>query len=62
MFLVCSTVENDIILDQVDAPEIMDDFELGQEEAVDIKDKDVNKQKLRRRIEQYKVTGFLLRA
>ncbi|KAK9287467.1 hypothetical protein L1049_015888 [Liquidambar formosana] len=49
------TVEDDIIVDQVDSPEIIDDFELGQDEAVDIKDKEVNKQKLRRRIDQYKI-------
>ncbi|XP_077242035.1 ubiquitin family protein [Tasmannia lanceolata] len=49
------TVEDDIIVDQVDAPEIIDDFELGQDEVVDIKDKGVNKQKLRRRINQYKI-------
>nr|GMD10109.1 ubiquitin-like domain-containing CTD phosphatase [Ipomoea batatas]GMD12966.1 ubiquitin-like domain-containing CTD phosphatase [Ipomoea batatas] len=50
------TVEDEIFVDQVDSPEIVDDFEIGQEEAVDIKDKEVNKQKLRRRIEQYKIT------
>lgn len=49
------TVEDEIIVDQVEDPEIVDDFELGQDEAVDIKDKEVNKQKLRRRIYQYKV-------
>ncbi|EEF29359.1 ubiquitin-like domain-containing CTD phosphatase [Ricinus communis] len=49
------TVEDDIIVDQVDSPEIVDDFELGQDEAVDIKDKEVNKQKLRRRADQYKI-------
>ncbi|KAI3525626.1 hypothetical protein L1887_04551 [Cichorium endivia] len=49
------TVEDDIIVDQVDAPEIVDDFEIGQDEAVDIKDKEVNKQKLRRRVDQYKI-------
>ncbi|KAK4792173.1 hypothetical protein SAY86_022608 [Trapa natans] len=49
------TIEDDIILDQVESPEIVDDFELGQEEVVDIKDKEVNKQKLRRRIDQYKI-------
>ncbi|OVA01548.1 Ubiquitin domain [Macleaya cordata] len=49
------TVEDDIIVDQVDAPEIVDDFELGQDEVVDIKDKEVNKQKLRRRINQFKI-------
>ncbi|KAJ9158943.1 hypothetical protein P3X46_024484 [Hevea brasiliensis] len=49
------TVEDDIIVDQVDSSEVVDDFELGQDEAVDIKDKEVNKQKLRRRIDQYKI-------
>lgn len=49
------TVEDDIIVDPVDTPEIIDDFELGLDEAVDIKDKDVNKQKLKRRIDQYKI-------
>ncbi|KAL0918948.1 hypothetical protein M5K25_010998 [Dendrobium thyrsiflorum] len=49
------TVEDDIIIDQLDSPEIVDDFELGQDEIVDVKDKDVNKQKLRRRISQYKI-------
>lgn len=51
----CRTVEDEIIVDQVESPEIVDDFELGQDEAVDIKDKEVNKQKLRRRIDQCKV-------
>ncbi|KAI9176705.1 hypothetical protein LWI28_006228 [Acer negundo] len=49
------TVEDDIIVDPVESPEIIDDFELGQEESVDIKDKEVNKQKLRRRANQYKI-------
>ncbi|KAL5704207.1 protein-serine/threonine phosphatase [Ranunculus cassubicifolius] len=49
------TVEDEIFIDTVDAPEILDDFELGQEEVVDIKDKEVNKQKLSRRISQYKM-------
>lgn len=40
----------------MESPEIIDDFELGQDEVVDIKDKEVNKQKLKRRIEQYKVS------
>lgn len=55
-FFVCSTVEDDIIVDPVQSPEIIDDFDLGQDEVMDIKDKEVNKQKLRRRIEQYKVS------
>ncbi|KAK1271745.1 Ubiquitin-like domain-containing CTD phosphatase [Acorus gramineus] len=49
------TVEDDIIVDQVDAPEVIDDFELGQDEVTEIKDKEVNKQKLRRRVNQYKI-------
>ncbi|CAL1352621.1 unnamed protein product [Linum trigynum] len=49
------TVEDDIIVDPVDDPEIVDDFELGQDEAVEIKDKEVNKMKLKRRIDQYKI-------
>lgn len=55
-----STIEDEIIVDQVDSPEIIDDFELGQDEVIDIKDKFVNKQKLLRRISQYKVGHFLL--
>lgn len=47
-------------MDQGDSPEIIDDFELGQDEVIDIKDKYVNKQKLLRRISQYKVGQFLL--
>ncbi|KAL2537034.1 Ubiquitin-like domain-containing CTD phosphatase [Forsythia ovata] len=49
------TVEDEIIVEPVDSPEIIDDFEIGQVEVVDIKDNEVNKQKLRRRIEQYKI-------
>lgn len=52
------TVEDDIIIDQEDSPEIIDDFELGHNEVIDIKDKDVNKQKLRRRISHYKVCSW----
>lgn len=59
LFFCLSTVEDDLIVDQVDSPEIIDDFELGQDEAVDIKDKEVNKQKLSRRIAQYKVGSQL---
>lgn len=46
----------------MDSPEVVDDFELGNDEAVNIhiKDKEVNKQKLRRRIDQYKVSYFLV--
>ncbi|KAJ9538201.1 hypothetical protein OSB04_030934 [Centaurea solstitialis] len=49
------TVEDDIIVDQVDAPEIVDDFGI----VVDIKDKEVNKQKLRGCVEQYKACSLL---
>lgn len=49
------TLEDDILVEPVDSPEIVDDFELGQDEAVDIKDKEVNKQKLRRRVDQFKI-------
>lgn len=40
----------------MDTPEILDDFELPQEEAIDIKDMQVNKLKLSRRINNFKVT------
>lgn len=53
-------MEDEIILDQVDSPEIIEDFEFGQDEVVDIKDKEVNKQKLRRRIDQFKVKVFFV--
>ncbi|KAL9256962.1 Ubiquitin-like domain-containing CTD phosphatase-like protein [Drosera capensis] len=49
------TVEDEIIIDQVDSPEVVDDFELGQDGVVEIKDKPANQQKLRRRVQQYKV-------
>ncbi|XP_015957697.1 ubiquitin-like domain-containing CTD phosphatase [Arachis duranensis] len=49
------TTEEDILVDPVEAPEIVDDFELGQEDVVDIKDMEVNKQKLRRRISSFKI-------
>jgi ubiquitin-like domain-containing CTD phosphatase 1 len=49
------TTEDDIIVDQVTSQEVVDDFELGKDEVVDIEDKEVNKQKLKRRIDQYKI-------
>lgn len=48
------------MVEPVDAPEILDDFELGQHEVVDIKDCDVNKSKLKRRVRSYKVSVLLL--
>lgn len=44
-----------MLLDPVDSPEILDDLELPKEEAVEIKDMEVNKRKLSRRINQLKV-------
>ncbi|XP_062177329.1 ubiquitin-like domain-containing CTD phosphatase [Alnus glutinosa] len=51
------TAEDDLIVEEMDSSEVVDDFELGNDEAVNIhiKDKEVNKQKLRRRINQYKI-------
>ncbi|XP_073525376.1 uncharacterized protein [Phyllobates terribilis] len=49
------TAEDDIIVDQIDDPEIVDDFELGQDEAVEIKDNEANKQKLRKCMDRYKI-------
>ncbi|KAJ1405405.1 Ubiquitin-like domain superfamily [Sesbania bispinosa] len=49
------TTEEDLIVDPVESPEIIDDFELPQEEAVDIKDMEVNKHKLIRRINHFKI-------
>lgn len=53
--VMMGTVEDEILVEPVDAPEVVDDFELGQEDTVDIMDREVNKQKLRRRIEQFKL-------
>ncbi|KAG5406651.1 hypothetical protein IGI04_012770 [Brassica rapa subsp. trilocularis] len=40
---------------QVTSQDIVDDFELGKDEVVDVKDKELNKQKLRRRVDQCKI-------
>ncbi|KAL0896385.1 hypothetical protein Bca101_080346 [Brassica carinata] len=48
------TTEADIIVDQVTSQDIVDDPEIGKDEVIDVKDKELNKQKLRRRIDQYK--------
>lgn len=56
--IFCSTVEDEIIVDPLESSEIVDDFEIGQDEAVDIKDKEINKHKLKRRIKQYKVSIY----
>ncbi|RDX89460.1 Ubiquitin-like domain-containing CTD phosphatase [Mucuna pruriens] len=49
------TTEEDLLVDPVDSPEILDDLELPEDEAVDIKDMEVNKHKLTRRISQFKI-------
>lgn len=49
------TVEDDIFVDEVDSPDVVDDFELGQDEVVEIKDNEANRKKLRRRSAQYKM-------
>ncbi|XP_006646527.1 ubiquitin-like domain-containing CTD phosphatase [Oryza brachyantha] len=49
------TVEDEIFMDQEDDPVILDDYEIGQNDATAIKDKDVYKQKLKRRASQYKI-------
>ncbi|BAB92447.1 CTD-like phosphatase domain-containing protein-like [Oryza sativa Japonica Group] len=49
------TVEDEIFVDQEDDPEILNDYEIGQNEVTAIKDKDVYKQKLKRRASQYKI-------
>ncbi|KAH6559556.1 hypothetical protein KP509_1Z004600, partial [Ceratopteris richardii] len=53
--MMLGTVEEEIFVEPVDAPEILDDFEFEEIDSRDIKDKEVNKLKLSRRIEQYKV-------
>jgi len=50
-----STVEEEIFVGQEDDPELLDDFDFEQNEDTPIKDKDVYKQKLKRRASQYKV-------
>uniref|UniRef100_A0A0A9DJH7 FCP1 homology domain-containing protein n=1 Tax=Arundo donax TaxID=35708 RepID=A0A0A9DJH7_ARUDO len=49
------TVEEEIFVGQEDAPEVLDDFDFEQNEVTAIKDKDVYKQKLKRRASQYKI-------
>ncbi|CAO2182176.1 unnamed protein product [Urochloa humidicola] len=49
------TVEEEIFVGQEDDPELLDDFDFEQNEDTAIKDKDVYKQKLKRRASQYKI-------
>ena len=53
-------MEDELLVEPVDAPEILDDFEFEEVDNLDIQDREVNKQKLRRRVEQYKVDVRLL--
>ncbi|KAG2310482.1 hypothetical protein Bca52824_022039 [Brassica carinata] len=53
------TTEADIIVDQVTSQDIVDDPEIGKDEVIDVKDKELNKQKLRRRIDQYKRASYV---
>jgi len=54
-FLNFSTIEEEIFVGQEDDPELLDDFDFEQNEATPIKDKDVYKQKLKRRASRYKI-------
>jgi hypothetical protein len=58
-FLNFSTIEEEIFVGQEDDPELLDDFDFEQNEATPIKDKDVYKQKLKRRASRYKVHFFI---
>ncbi|KAL6614087.1 hypothetical protein ACP70R_036357 [Stipagrostis hirtigluma subsp. patula] len=49
------TVEEEIFVGQEDSPELLDDLDFEQNEVTAIKDKDVYKQKLKRRASQYKI-------
>uniref|UniRef100_A0A0D9V8G8 protein-serine/threonine phosphatase n=1 Tax=Leersia perrieri TaxID=77586 RepID=A0A0D9V8G8_9ORYZ len=49
------TPESELFVDQEDDPEILNDYEIGQDEVSAIKDKDVYKQKLKRRASQYEI-------
>ncbi|KAL6840236.1 hypothetical protein ACP4OV_030046 [Aristida adscensionis] len=49
------TIEEEIFVGQEDSPELLDDLDFEQNEVTAIKDKDVYKQKLKRRASQYKI-------
>eukprot|EP00897_Mesotaenium_endlicherianum_P000949 jgi/Mesen1/10855/ME000093S10373 len=53
--MMMGTVEEEILVDPVNAPEVVDDFEMGEEETVEIKDREENQQKLRRRAANFQV-------
>ncbi|KAK7399689.1 hypothetical protein VNO78_10878 [Psophocarpus tetragonolobus] len=54
-FTMIGTTEEDLLVDPVHSPEILDDFDLPNDHAVDIKDMHVNNDKLCRRILQFKI-------
>jgi hypothetical protein len=55
VFVHFSTVEEELLVDQPDDPEVVDDHELFKSEFTAIKDNEVYKKKLIRRASQYKV-------
>ena len=46
---------NEVVVAAEQAPEVVDDFDVGVDEKIDVRDKEENVEKLRRRIEKYKV-------
>ncbi|GJP36532.1 hypothetical protein CLOM_g8472 [Closterium sp. NIES-68] len=53
--MMMGTVESEIVLDPLEAPEVVDDLELADEEAVEIKDRPENIAKLRRRSKHFQL-------
>lgn len=53
--MMMGTIEDEILIEPVDAPELVDDLQLPQEEAVAIQDREENQRKLRRRAAAYKM-------
>eukprot|EP00850_Spirogloea_muscicola_P008781 SM000047S16920 [mRNA] locus=s47:790912:793248:- [translate_table: standard] len=49
------TVEDEILVDAIDTPEVLDDLALGEEAALAICHQEENQAKLRRRIAQYQI-------
>jgi ubiquitin-like domain-containing CTD phosphatase 1 len=46
-----------MLVEPLEGPDVIDDFEIAAEEERAIQHRDENLMKLRRRIEQYKVSG-----
>eukprot|EP00850_Spirogloea_muscicola_P021898 SM000267S09849 [mRNA] locus=s267:10401:12778:+ [translate_table: standard] len=53
--MMMGTVEDEILVDAVDTPEVMDDLALGEEAALAICHQEESQAKLRRRIAQYQI-------